>query len=212
MDNRSLHIEAHITGAMGTFDCPVELKLYGTNEPVERENLLSQMRADKLPIGHAADRKRKEAAAEKERQKLAKEAAKNAKKKGGVVVETNTYNGENGMTQFMGGSSQGAGPGPSLEDIIGGSERFNPRNVDQVVEEFGVKESDLVCDKFAVKLALRLMVKGKYAKGIAARSASYTVTSFPIARLTVDARPRIPSITCARLEGCCSALAAPSPN
>lgn len=147
MDNRSLHIEAHITGPMGAYDCPLELKLYGTNEPVERENLFSQMRADKLPIGHAADRKRKEAAAEKERQRLAKEAAKNAKKKGGVVVETNTYDGENGMAEFMAGSSQGFGPGPSLEDIIGSSERFNPRNVDQVVEEFGVKESDLVCDK-----------------------------------------------------------------
>ena len=146
MDNRSLLVEAHITGAKGQFDCPIEIRLYGTNEPVERENLLAQMREDKLPVGHAADRKRKEAAAQKERQRLAKEAAKRAKKNGGAVVGVGDgQNWENGMSEYMAGSSQsdGMGPGPSLEDIIGGSERFNPRNFENVVEEFGVKEQDL---------------------------------------------------------------------
>jgi SWI/SNF-related matrix-associated actin-dependent regulator of chromatin subfamily A3 len=146
MDNRSLLIEAQITGPKGAFDCPIELKFYGTNEPVERENLVTQMRADKLPVGHAADRKRKEAAAAKEREKIAKEAAKRAKKKGGAVVEVGggeTH--ENGMADFMAGSSQaGSGSALSLEDIVGGSERYNPRNIEQVVEEFGVKEKDLV--------------------------------------------------------------------
>lgn len=146
MDNRSLLIEAHITGEKGTFDCPIEIRLYGTNEPVERENLLAQMREDKLPIGHAADRKRKEAAAQKERQKLANEAAKRAQKNGGAVVGIGDgQNWENTMSEYMAGSSQsvGMGPGPSLEDIIGGSERFNPRNFEKVVEEFGIKEQDL---------------------------------------------------------------------
>lgn len=144
MDNRSLLVEATITGAKGQFDCPIELKFYGTNEPVERENLLSQMRADKIPVGHAADRKRKEAAAAKEREKLAKEAAKWAKKNGGAVVGDSGQSYENGMSDYMAGSSAGFGPGPTLEDIVGGSERYNPRNVEQVVEEFGVKEEDLV--------------------------------------------------------------------
>jgi SWI/SNF-related matrix-associated actin-dependent regulator of chromatin subfamily A3 len=145
MDDRSLLVEAHITGPKGEFDCPLELKFYGTNEPEQREKLLSQMRADKLPVGHAADRKRKEAAAQKERQRLAKEAAKQAKKNGRTVVdEGQTW--ETGMSEYMAGSSQmqGAEPGPSLEDIIGGSERFNARNFENVIEEFGVKEDDLV--------------------------------------------------------------------
>ncbi|CAO2649002.1 Nn.00g099510.m01.CDS01 [Neocucurbitaria sp. VM-36] len=144
MDNRTLLIESHITGPKGAFECPIELKYYGTNEPVEREDLLNQMRADRLPIGHAANQKRKDDAAKKERQKLAKEAAKQAKKKGGAVVSVGEgQNYENGMAEFMAGQSQGYGPGPSLEDIIGGSERFNPRNVEQMVEEFGIKEDDL---------------------------------------------------------------------
>jgi SWI/SNF-related matrix-associated actin-dependent regulator of chromatin subfamily A3 len=145
MDNRSLLVEGQITGAKSEFDCPIELKFYGTNEPVERENLINQMRADKLPVGHATDRKRKEAAAAKEREKLAKQAAKLAKKKGGAVVGIGGQSYENGMADFMAGSSSsGFGPGPTLEDIVGGSERYNPRNLEQVVEEFGVKEQDLV--------------------------------------------------------------------
>jgi SWI/SNF-related matrix-associated actin-dependent regulator of chromatin subfamily A3 len=143
MDNRSLLVEAQITGEKGYYECPIELKFYGTNEPVERENLMSQMRGDKLPVGHAVDRKRKDAAAAKERERLAKQAAKDAKKKGAAVVGVAGQSYENGMSDFAAGSSQGFGPGPSLEDIVGGSERYNPRNVEQVVEEFGVKEKDL---------------------------------------------------------------------
>lgn len=146
MDNRSLLVEAQITGHKGEFDCPIEIRLYGTNEPVERENLVAQMRADKLPIGNATERKRKDAAAQKERQRLAKEAAKRAKKNGGAVVGVGDgQNWENSMSDYMAGSSQSdsVGLGPSLEDIIGGSERFNPRNFENVVEEFGVKEQEL---------------------------------------------------------------------
>ncbi|KAH9860477.1 hypothetical protein J1614_011808 [Plenodomus biglobosus] len=146
MDNRSLLIEAILTGPKGVFDCPIELKLYGTNEPTQREQLVSQMRADKLPVGHFTDRQRKKAKAAKEREKLAKEAAKQAKKRGGVVVDTAAGGShQNGMSDYMAGSSQGdgLGPGPSMEDIISGSMRFNPRNLDQMMEEFGVKEQDL---------------------------------------------------------------------
>ncbi|KAL1654740.1 hypothetical protein SLS61_002489 [Didymella pomorum] len=147
MDNRSLLVEAQITGRKGEFDCPIEIRLYGTNEPVERENLLSQMRADKLPVRHAADRKRKEAADQKESQRLTKEVAKRAKRNGGAIVGVGEgQNWANSMSDYASGPSQtdGVGSGPSLMDIIGASERFNPRNFENVVEEFGVKEQDLV--------------------------------------------------------------------
>ncbi|KAI8935986.1 hypothetical protein NX059_007489 [Plenodomus lindquistii] len=148
MDSRSLLIEAHLTGPKGEFDCPIELRLYGTNEPTQREQLMSQMRADKLPVSHSVNRQRQELKAAKEREKLAKQAFKQAKKRGGIVVGAAAAAGgshQNGMSDYMVGSSQGdgLGPGPSLEDIIGGSVRFNPRNLDQMVEEFGVKEADL---------------------------------------------------------------------
>jgi SWI/SNF-related matrix-associated actin-dependent regulator of chromatin subfamily A3 len=140
MDNRSLLLETMITGPKGHFECPIEIRLYGTNEPVERENLLSQMRADKLPVGHAADRKRKEEKAKK----VAEKAAMQAKKKGGVVVGIGEgHQIENSMGDFVSGSSQGTGAGLTMEDIIGASARFTPRNTEQMVEQFGVKEKDL---------------------------------------------------------------------
>ncbi|KAF2280728.1 uncharacterized protein EI97DRAFT_428835 [Westerdykella ornata] len=145
MDNRSLLLEGTITGTKGQFDCPIEIKVYGTDEPVARENLIAQMRADKLPVGHAMDRKRKEAKAAKEREKLAAKAAREARKNGGAVVwagdglQFNTPLGE-----YAAGSSQGLGLNPmSLEDIIGNSDRINPRSLEQVVEQFGIKEEEL---------------------------------------------------------------------
>ncbi|KAF2266380.1 hypothetical protein CC78DRAFT_513897 [Lojkania enalia] len=144
LDKRSIVPEGFITGHKGHFECPIDVRLYGTNEPIERENLIQQLKVDGLPIGHAKDRIRKEANAEKERRKLAAQDAKNAKKNGGAVVSpSNGIDWDNPMGVYAGGSSQGLGLGPSLEDIIGESERFNPRNMDQVVEQFGVKEEDL---------------------------------------------------------------------
>jgi SWI/SNF-related matrix-associated actin-dependent regulator of chromatin subfamily A3 len=159
MDQRRLLIEAQITGEIGTYDCPVELKLYGTNDPVTRENVTNRMKADGLPVGHAVDRQRKDVAAARERERRAKEAAKQcerrertaqavterARKQGAAVIDVGGGQAtENSMAEFAAGSqSQGIMPDPSMEDIIGGSERFNPRNVEQVVEDFGVKEADL---------------------------------------------------------------------
>jgi SWI/SNF-related matrix-associated actin-dependent regulator of chromatin subfamily A3 len=188
MDSRSLLIEAQITGEKGAFECPMELKFYGTNEPVERENLMSRMRADKLQIGQVTDRKRKEAAAAKERERLAKEAAKRAKKKGAAVVDVAGQSYENGMADFMAASSQGGfGAGPSLEDIVGGSQRYNPRNVEQAVEEFGVKEQDLVRINSLNANELLLTHAGVYAQGEAAKRPSYRTASFPTPRFAVDA-------------------------
>ncbi|KAF2744112.1 hypothetical protein M011DRAFT_521232 [Sporormia fimetaria CBS 119925] len=145
MDNRTLLFEGTITGEKGQFDCPIEIKLYGTDEPAAREDLIQQLRADKLPIGHAMDRKRKEAKTEKERQKLAAQAAKAAKRNGGTVVgvaQGMQY--ENPLGEYAADSSQGTSSNPiDLDDIIGSSERINPRSLEQVVERFGVKEEDL---------------------------------------------------------------------
>lgn len=148
MDNRSLLLEGTITGRKGEFDCPIEIKVYGTDEPMARDNLIAQLRADRLPVGHAMDRKRKEAKAAKEakeREKLAARAAREARKNGGAVVgigEGMQFN--NPLGEYAAGSSQGLGLNPmSLEEIIGSSDRINPRALEQVVERFGVKEEDL---------------------------------------------------------------------
>ena len=104
-------IEAYITGPKGAFDCPVELRLYGTNEPMERENLMNQMRADKLPMGCAANLKRQEAVA----QKLDKQAAKQAKGRGDAIVSIGSQHDGNAVSDYMAASSSGQGSGPSME-------------------------------------------------------------------------------------------------
>lgn len=137
MDNRRLLVEATISGEKGYYECPLTVRLYGTYEPIAREQLIRDMRNDRLPVQGATAQERED----KKRQKLAAQAAKQAKKKGSVVVAVHD---ESSMSEFVGGPSQGLGPGPTLEDIIGSSERFNPRNAEQFIEEFGIKEQDLV--------------------------------------------------------------------
>jgi len=103
-----------------------------------KQQLMARMRRDGLPTGHASDQQRKEAAAAKERERIAKQAAKEAKKKGVAVVDVaGSQAPESSMGEFAVSSSQGPGlvPGPSMEDIIGGSLHFNPRNVEEMVEE-----------------------------------------------------------------------------
>jgi len=137
MDNRSLLVETVITGRKMAFDCPISLYFYGPNEPEARDNLTQRMRADKLqPSTYKAA---------VQRQKLAAQTAKKGKKQGSTAVGVgNGQQHANSLSDFAAGSSQGFGLGPSMEDIIGVSERFNPRNADQFIEEFGTKEEDLV--------------------------------------------------------------------
>ncbi|EKG14829.1 SNF2-related protein [Macrophomina phaseolina MS6] len=90
------------------------------------------MNADRLPL----DEFKRMEKAERDRIKAAQQAAKRQK---GVAragkSDRQWATGENP------GSSQAVGQ--SLDDILGESERFNPRNVDQMVEKFGAQETDL---------------------------------------------------------------------
>ncbi|RAR06000.1 meiotically up-regulated 71 protein [Stemphylium lycopersici] len=143
MDERSLLIEVQLTGPKEFYECPIELRFYGTNDPAIRERLMNRMKNDRLPVGLAAARQRNESAAIREQERRAKEAARREKKQAAAVRRHQAV--ENSTTEFAAGSSQEqlAMPGPSMEDIIGGSERFNPRNIEKMVEEFGIKEEDL---------------------------------------------------------------------
>ncbi|KAF1953942.1 hypothetical protein CC80DRAFT_476857 [Byssothecium circinans] len=142
MDGRHLIVEAIISGEKGYYDCPVSLRLYGTNEPNAQAQLIDRMRADRLPVTGATLAQRQEEGREKLAQKAARRSAKK-KRNGAIAAIGQGQQYETSMAEFASTSSQGAGSGPSMEDIIGGSERFNPRNAEQFVEDFGIKESDL---------------------------------------------------------------------
>ncbi|KAF2084192.1 SNF2 family helicase [Saccharata proteae CBS 121410] len=139
IDNRSLLIEGYITGPKADFDCPMALKFYGTSEPTERLQLKEQLQKDRLPLEDLRRKEREEAAALKATQKAAQAAAKAAR--GGSRAGSSSQQRPNGNGQFAADSSQGHLQ--SFEEIIRESERFNPRNADRMVEEFGAKEKDL---------------------------------------------------------------------
>lgn len=151
-------MEGSLSGRVGSYDCPIALKLFGTSEPVERANLRSQMRADRLPSA-VIDEKEKEAKKQKaeELKKIAAAKKGKGRKAGGGGQQW----GHSSQNDYAGTLSQGNGnSSQSIEDLIDGSERFNPREVGSVVEKFGAGEDALAAMPMAdcpEKLATQLL-------------------------------------------------------
>ncbi|KAL4807787.1 SNF2 family N-terminal domain-containing protein [Aspergillus unguis] len=138
LDNRSLNVEGVLTGVMGSFDCPIVVKLYGPSGLEQREMLKRKMEQDKLPLSHLKQAERNEKKAEKEREKAAEKAAKKART--GQLLGAANNMGYSNLSQHFG---EGVISEESLEELISQSSTFNPREIGQVAESFGMKESDL---------------------------------------------------------------------
>ncbi|KAL2865645.1 DEAD/DEAH box helicase [Aspergillus lucknowensis] len=137
MDHRLLDVEGILTGVIGYYDCPIVLKLYGPSDLTKREALKYQMAQDKLPLSHLKQAEREEKRKEKEREKAEKEAAKRART--GQLLSASKL-GYSNLSQPLGDEVLGE---ESLEELISQSSTFNPREIGQVAESFGLKESDL---------------------------------------------------------------------
>ena len=139
LDSGTLAVSGVLGGPKGIYDCPIVLGLYGTSDPIAQADLKSRMKSDRLPV-HAAAHREKEA-----KQRRANEL-KNVAKKGSGSKAGGNRQWEQGSSQsdFAGDSSQGVNNvEQSLEDIISGSERFNPREIGEVIERFGAGEESL---------------------------------------------------------------------
>lgn len=151
-------MEGSLSGHVGSYDCPLYLKMFGTSEPVERANLRSQMKADRLP-STVIDQKEKEA--KKRKAEELKKIAAAKKGKGSKTGGGGQQWGHSSQTDYPGTLSQGDGnSGQSIEDLIDGSERFNPREVSSVVEKFGAGEDALAAmpmAEYPKKLATQLL-------------------------------------------------------
>ena len=113
------------------FDCPLDLQLFGTADPLQGTRLKDRLQADRLPL----DEYRRRENAEKQKNKEALAAQKKAR--------SNKTQARDGTTGFAGGHPGGPTPGPTIEEITAESERFNPRNVEQFVEKFGASDEAL---------------------------------------------------------------------
>ncbi|KAJ5462877.1 hypothetical protein N7475_007821 [Penicillium sp. IBT 31633x] len=144
MDSRDLIIEGVLTGEIGDFTCPVDLKLFGTRDPVRRANLKQRMQKDRLPVRELNQMEREERASEKEVEKRRKEAAKKARAMAlGKAAAKWQANEDSEYANLSTATGLGGEQNESLEELINQSSTFNPRDIGQVVETFGQKESDL---------------------------------------------------------------------
>lgn len=113
-------VEGLIAGEKGQFDCPVLLKVFGPGEPVARAQLEAKMKSDRLPL------KRRDVAAPTQ-------AVPPPRKPMGYQ-----------SSQSQPSSSQ---PEPipelSIQDFVASAERFRPRDIQEIVEQWGVGEDAL---------------------------------------------------------------------
>lgn len=133
MDTGALVVSGVLSGRRGEYDCPIRISLYGTNEPVAQANLKSRMQADGLPL-EALTKRENEARKRKtaELKKVTKKGSNQGSKFG------------SSQGNYTAGSSQNSNDtGQSLDDIMIESERFNPREMGNVIEKFGAGEAAL---------------------------------------------------------------------
>ncbi|KAJ5165354.1 Zinc finger RING-type [Penicillium coprophilum] len=145
IDARDLIIEGILTGPIGDFTCPVDLKLFGSRDPIKRSDLKQRMQKDKLPVRQLNELEREERKAEKEAEKQQKEAAKKARAMAlGKAASQWQANQNSEYANLSTATGLGGEQNESLEELLNQSSTFNPRDIGQVVETFGQKESDLV--------------------------------------------------------------------
>jgi SWI/SNF-related matrix-associated actin-dependent regulator of chromatin subfamily A3 len=142
MDSRSLLVEGAASGMKSYYECPVRLSFYGSTDPTRRALLKREMQQAKLPIAEFLRREREEKQRQKELESQRKALLK-AKK--GALGAPNGSGGSfvPGTDIYAGSSSQNASSTQSFDEIMRASERFSPRNMEQTVEQFGLKEEDL---------------------------------------------------------------------
>lgn len=160
IDSKQLFVEGRLTGPKGSFDCPIGLSLYGTNDPSKSQHLKDRMNAAKLPVKqfNEAERERKRRQKEFEKQQKAREkVAKSMSKNGNVVFDMegpNKYSHLQAFGDVQNDSQQ------DLEGLLGGTAMYNPREVQDAVNKFGHGEEKLESMQMAVQpeqLATKLL-------------------------------------------------------
>jgi SWI/SNF-related matrix-associated actin-dependent regulator of chromatin subfamily A3 len=153
MDNSELHVEGELAGEIGQFDCPLTVRFHGPDPRSEEGvTLMAEMKQKKLPL-HAfkaaeqreKQRQKERKEAEKRRQQEEKrrlaEARKAAASRGsGSGARIPTEPSANGWTNP---SQAGENAQPVMADILEASQRFNPREIGQATDQYGMQEEIL---------------------------------------------------------------------
>ncbi|EFW16478.1 hypothetical protein D8B26_005802 [Coccidioides posadasii str. Silveira] len=145
IDSADLLVEGVLAGNKGVYECPISLKLYGTSEPRQQLELMARMKRHGLPVAELlmknSDRKKRQL----QELKAAAANSSRAHKNIGRGEEWNKSDNAFGVNMAPpGGHSDEKNKNQeSIDDIIGQSVVFNPREMSQVVEKFGADEKEL---------------------------------------------------------------------
>ncbi|KAJ5657727.1 uncharacterized protein N7484_001376 [Penicillium longicatenatum] len=144
IDSKDLHVEGVLTGTKGPYDCPVTLPLYGPTDPARKIIVKQKMQKDRLPLREFMDAERKEKQRQKQIAAEQKQAEKNARAMALKKAAAGWQAGDDDTMFANLSTPTGLGEvTETIEDLINQSSTFNPREIGQVVESFGQKESDM---------------------------------------------------------------------
>lgn len=122
-DSNTLLVEGLLAGEKGAFDCPIQLRLFCTSDPSAKLEIEARMKADKLPLVKRP---------KEPKPKVPSEPQDRKRKKMGFQGFQSTES-----------SKQEEYNGPTLEDLVHGSEQFRPRDVEELIEQWGSPEDKL---------------------------------------------------------------------
>jgi SWI/SNF-related matrix-associated actin-dependent regulator of chromatin subfamily A3 len=145
MDSNELLLEGALTGPKAFYDCPIGLKMFGTNDPVASAQLKQKMQGLRLPVIELSksERERKQ----REKQQAARDkAAKALLKTGNRVVDYDEPTNRYANLSTAGSASE---PTENLDQVLSGTAAFNPRDVQDAVNKFIAGESVLEVMPFA---------------------------------------------------------------
>ncbi|WEW56604.1 DEAD-like helicase [Emydomyces testavorans] len=141
IDSADLMVEGILAGNKGVYECPINLRLYGTSEPTQQLELLAKMKADRLPVAELLVKGKDKRRQQPQKAKSAANRSRNGKRK---AEERDATHNAFGVNMAPPGASQTERDDQqSIDDIISQSVVFNPREMGQVVEKFGTDEKDL---------------------------------------------------------------------
>lgn len=152
MDNGNLHTEGELAGEIGQFDCPLAVHMYGPDPQSEEGVLLAtEMKAEKLPLNALKAAEQAEKQRQKERKEAEKRQQQEEKRRMAEARKAAAASGTGSGARIPQGSQNGwtnqsqAGPSvqPVMQDILEASQRFNPREIGQATDQYGLKEETL---------------------------------------------------------------------
>lgn len=147
MDQRLVHCEGSLSGAMNQYDAPLSIRIFGPDQlSDEGRQLTAQMKDDRIPIKSLMDAEKAEKEREKQRQRAEKRRAQDEKKR--LVAARRAAAGKGApvpasQSEFANQHTPGGESAPVMSDIVEASERFNPRELSETAEKYGMQEDDL---------------------------------------------------------------------